>query len=68
LRRTFSTSLEEDGFSASTIAKLLGHSDLRSVHRYERGREILRTAVKSLEKEKSCQNPTQLLKLKAVND
>jgi integrase len=49
LRRTCGTRLEESGHSANTIAKFLGHSDMRSVHRYQRGRENLRKAVESLE-------------------
>jgi integrase len=68
LRRTFSTNLEELGFPASAIAKLLGHSDLRSVHRYQRGKEILREAVKSLDKEKTFQNPTALPFRRVAND
>lgn len=68
LRRTFSTQLEELNHSPSTIAKLLGHSDLRSVHRYERGKEIMRRAVEELEKGKSNQNPTGYPNLKVVND
>ena len=52
LRRTFGTRLDENNFSDSTVAKLLGHGDLRSVHRYKRGKGILREAVESLEKQK----------------
>lgn len=48
LRRTFATALAENNFSPSAIAKLLGHSDLRSVHRYQRETEILREAVDSI--------------------
>jgi hypothetical protein len=33
-----------------TVAQLLGHKDLRSVHRYKRGTEIKRAAVQDLEK------------------
>jgi integrase len=51
LRRTFGTRLDELNFSDSTIAKLLGHGDHRSVHRYKRGKDILREAVNSLEKQ-----------------
>lgn len=68
LRRTFGTRLAEDNFADSTVAKLLGHSDLRSVHRYKREKDILRTAVESLEKPKTFQNPAAIPKLKAVND
>jgi integrase len=51
LRRTFGTRLDELNYNDSTIAKLLGHGDHRSVYRYKRGKDILREAVKSLEKE-----------------
>lgn len=50
LRRTFGTRLHERSYDDMTVAQLLGHSDLRSVHRYKRGSAIKRTAVKSLEK------------------
>jgi integrase len=49
LRRTFGTMLDELNYNESTVAKLLGHTDLRSVHRYKRGKDILREAVESLE-------------------
>ncbi len=49
LRRTFGTRLDELNYSSSVKAKLLGHGDLRSVHRYERGTKILREAVLQLE-------------------
>jgi integrase len=68
LRRTFGTRLGEANVNTTVIAKLLGHSDLRSVHRYERGKEIMREAVEILE------NPAKILPLarneetkKAVN-
>lgn len=48
LRRTFATALAENNYSPSAIAKLLGHSDLRSVHRYQRESSILRDAVDSI--------------------
>lgn len=48
LRRTFATILDNMNYSSQIIAKLLGHSDMRSVHRYQRGKDILRTAVDSL--------------------
>lgn len=49
LRRTFGTRLHEMGFDDSTVAQLLGHSDMRSIHRYKRGTEIKKQAVFSLE-------------------
>lgn len=52
LRRTFGTRLDENNYNDSTIAKLLGHGDHRSVHRYKRGKDILREAVNSLETQK----------------
>jgi integrase len=57
LRRTFGTRLDELNYSSSVKAKLLGHGDLRSVHRYERGSKILRDAVLELEKK----NPSKIL-------
>ncbi|MGI8812107.1 MAG: tyrosine-type recombinase/integrase [Pyrinomonadaceae bacterium] len=45
LRRTFGTRLHEFGFDDSTVAQLLGHSDMRSIHRYKRGTEIRKEAV-----------------------
>ncbi|MEZ5428327.1 MAG: tyrosine-type recombinase/integrase [Pyrinomonadaceae bacterium] len=54
LRRTFGTRLDEMNFNDSTVAKLLGHTDLRSVHRYKRGKSILREAVCELEKKRSA--------------
>ncbi len=56
-RRTFGTRLDELNYSSSVNAKLLGQGDLRSVHRYERGTEILRMAVLQLENT----NPTKIL-------
>jgi integrase len=50
LRRTCSTRLDNLGFSTATIAKHLGHADLRSVLRYQRGRAVLDDAVNALEK------------------
>lgn len=44
--------LDELNYNDSNVAKLLGHGDLRSVHRYKRGKDILREAVKSLETRK----------------
>ena len=51
-RRAFGTRLNELNFNDSTIAKLFGHGDHRSVHRYKRGTDILREAVNSLENKK----------------
>jgi integrase len=48
-RRTFGTRLHELKFDDSTVAQLLGHGDLRSVHRYKRGTKIKKEAVLSLE-------------------
>lgn len=59
LRRTFGTRLDELNYNESTVAKLLGHGDLRSVHRYKRGKDILREAVASLENQK----PARILPL-----
>ncbi|HEY8558901.1 MAG TPA: hypothetical protein VIL74_00755 [Pyrinomonadaceae bacterium] len=59
LRRTFGTRLDELNFNDSKIAKLLGHGDHRSVHRYKRGKSILREAVTVLEK----QNRAKILPL-----
>lgn len=50
LRRTFATRLAEDGADALTIAMLLGHADLRMVHRYARSLETMRKAVEKLDK------------------
>jgi integrase len=68
LRRTFGTRLCELNVNTTVTARLLGHRDLRSVHRHERGKEIMREAVGLLEK------PTKILPLarksenkKAVN-
>lgn len=49
LRRSFGTWLHELGYDDGTVASLLGHSDLRSVHRYKRGTKIRKTAILSLE-------------------
>jgi integrase len=49
-RRTFGTRLHELRYDDSTVAQLLGHRDLRSVHRYKRGTEIKRAAVNDLHK------------------
>ena len=57
LRRTFGTRLCELNVNTTVTARLLGHTDLRSVHRYERGKEIMREAVELLD------NPTKILPL-----
>ena len=62
LRQTFRMQLDKSNYNDSTIAKLLGHSDHRSVHRYKRGKDILREAVNSLEK----QNPATRQKRKST--
>lgn len=49
LRRTFGTQLHEKGYDDKTVADCLGHSDLRSVHRYKRGTKIQKEAILSLE-------------------
>jgi integrase len=49
LRRTFGTRLCEMNFSSGITAQLLGHGDMRSVHRYERAKDILREAVERLD-------------------
>lgn len=48
LRRTFASLLEDMNFSSAVLAKLLGHSDMRSIHRYQRGNEAMRSAVNGL--------------------
>jgi len=50
LRRTFGTRLCEMNYPSGVTAQLLGHTDNRSVHRYERGKVIMREAVELLEK------------------
>lgn len=49
LRRTLATRLEEAGVDSVTIARLLGHSDLRMVGRYARSTDAMRNAVNCLE-------------------
>jgi integrase len=49
LRRSFGTRLHELQYDDATVAQLLGHRDLRSVHRYKRGTLIKRAAVLALE-------------------
>lgn len=49
LRRSFGTRLCEMNYSSGVTAQLLGHGDMRSVHRYERAKDILREAVGRLE-------------------
>lgn len=48
LRRTFATRLEENDIDTLTVAKMLGHSDLRSIHRYRRSFEKMREAAETL--------------------
>ncbi len=62
LRRTFGTRLCELNVNTTVTARLLGHNDLRSVHRYERGKEIMREAVGLLEK------PAKILPLARKNE
>ncbi len=57
LRRTFGTRLDKLNYNSSVKVRLLGHGDLRSVHRYERGTKILRESVLHLENT----NPTDVL-------
>lgn len=52
LRRTFATRLAEAGVDALTISRLLGHRDLRMVHRYARSSEVMQEAVLKLDKPK----------------
>jgi integrase len=52
LRRTCGSRLEDEGFNSATIAKQLGHSDLRSVYRYQRSTEIMQKAADSLVRRK----------------
>lgn len=66
LRRTCATRLDEDGYSSATIAKYLGHTDLRSVHRYQRGVSILREAANSLENQGQSAPSLPNAKLKIV--
>ena len=49
LRRTFGTQLHEKGYDDKTVADCLGHADLRSVHRYKRGTQIVKDAILSLD-------------------
>lgn len=60
LRRTFGTRLHEKGYDDTTVAQLLGHADLRSIHRYKRGTAIKREAVESLPAGKKA-NPAKIL-------
>lgn len=52
-RRTFGTRLHELGYDDSTVAQLLGHADMRSIHRYKRGTKIKKQAVFELESAKN---------------
>lgn len=66
LRRTCSTRLEDLGFNSGTIAKYLGHSDLRSVHRYQRSRESMRAAALALENQSNPATSLPAHKLRKV--
>jgi integrase len=48
LRRTYGTRLQENGVDTATVARMLGHSDLRSIHRYQRSLEMMQKASESL--------------------
>jgi integrase len=50
LRRSFGTRVIMEGADAVTAARLLGHSDQRSIHRYVRSAEMMQKAVDSLAK------------------
>jgi integrase len=52
LRRTFGSRLESEGFPSSTVARMLGHTDNRSVHRYQRSTETMQMAADSLVRRK----------------
>jgi integrase len=45
LQKTFGTRLRGLNVNTTVTARLLGHGDLQSVYRYERGKEIMRQAV-----------------------
>lgn len=64
LRRSFATWLSELNYSSNVKAKLLGHSDNRSVVRYERETGILKEAVDSLANTTSAKILPATLKLK----
>lgn len=64
LRRSFGTWLDELNYGDSTVAKLLGHSDTRSVNRYKRGKVILRDAVEALENQMSTYTVPVTLKIR----
>lgn len=63
LRRSFGTWLDELNYNDSSVAKLLGHSDNRSVSRYKRGTNILREAVESIAEQMSAKSLPPTLKL-----
>jgi integrase len=54
LRRSVATFLAEQNFNPAAIAKFLGHSDLRSIHRYGRETAILKDAADSLSESNPC--------------
>lgn len=66
LRRTYGTRLHEMGYDDSTVAQLLGHGDLRSIHRYKRGTNIKRAAVEALENQAKPTQNLRKLKLRRV--
>lgn len=51
LRRTFATRLADQGEDELTIAMLLGHSDLRTVHKYAHSMTAMRKAVEKIGKD-----------------
>ncbi len=54
LRRTCGSRLEYFGVGSGTIAKYMGHSDMRSVHRYQRSTQALDDAADMLEQRPSA--------------
>lgn len=66
LRRTCASRLEDLGFNSGTIAKFLGHSDLRSVHRYQRSRNALQEAAKALENQSQSTKSLPIRKLRRI--
>ena len=67
LRRSFGTRLCEMNYSSGVTAQLLGHGDMRSVHRYERGKDILREAVERFDKPNRARIVPLVRKEKAAN-
>lgn len=62
LRRTYATRL--DHFDAVTISRMLGHADLRSVHRYQRSLDKMREAAESLDVKQPTSMPLGLARIK----